>query len=104
MAVIHLLPLFRTILQRHIDRALNEESSYQFRSTTGKNGGTYGAANGVDLQKNFFTSAEVGALFIFHTISRATARGQDNEFLLISILLFYLFTFLCKSFLLLHVL
>ena len=83
----------RTIVPRHTDRAPIEESSYQFWIKTGKNGRTYGAT-GVDLPTIcFYRCGTWSSVFFLHTISRAAARGQDNEFLLISILLFYLFSF-----------
>ena len=49
--------------------------------------------------KQFFsTYAESWSSSFLHTISRAAARGQDNELLLISILLFYLFAFFVNQF------
>ena len=49
--------------------------------------------------KQFFsTNAESWSSSFLHTISRAAARGQDNELLLISILLFYLFAFFVNQF------
>ena len=82
----------------HTDRAPIEESVYQFWSKTGKNGRTYGAT-GVDLLTIFFYRHGKLELCVFflHTFSQATARGQD-EFLLISILLSYLFAFFVNQF------
>ena len=100
MVAMHLLPLLfysRTILPRHTDRAPIEESAYQFWSKTDKNGRTYGAT-GVDLQTIFFYRRGKLELCFLHTISRAAARGQDNELLLIYILLFYLFAFFANQF------
>ena len=95
MVAVHSLPYYsisRTILPRHTDRVPIEESAYQFWSKTDNNGRTYGAT-GVDFQTIFSTGTESWSSSFLHTISRATARGQDNELLLISILLFYLFAF-----------
>ena len=58
----------RTTLLRHTDRALIEESVYQFWSKTGKNGWTCGAT-GVDLLTIFFYrhgKLELCVLFAHH--------------------------------------
>ena len=75
--------IYRTILPRRTDRAPIEESAYQSWSKT-SNGQTYGAS-GVDLQTIFFylrRTVKFCCCFL-HTVSRAAARGQDYEFLLI---------------------
>ena len=75
-----------------------EESAYQFWSKNDKNGQTYdGATTGVDLQTIFSTGAESRSSVIFlHTISRAAAQGQDNEF--VDLYFTYIFIrFFCKS-------
>ena len=46
----------------------------------------------------FSTRVESWSSSVLHTISRAAARGQHNELLLISILLFYLLAFFVNQF------
>ena len=72
--------------------------AYQLWSKTSKNGRTYRASAGVDIQTIFFFRRRSWSSGFLHTFISAAARGQDNEFLLISILLSYLFPFFVNQF------
>ena len=96
MVAMHLLSLSRTILPRHttLTEHLSKNPLTNSGVKTGKIKRIY-EATGVDLQTLFLYHRRMLELcFFFLSISQAAAREQENEFLLISILVFYLFTFL----------